>query len=682
MQDTPRQAARRPDTTIDRSEPGLSSWSDSLLWFYLSLVVGLGATGALFMHYVAADRAAVHAQLRRGVESLASFATQPVPIDAIQQMFDSVIGPQLELHGGAPLSQDLLQRHLPADPAALGFEAVSVAYLPRVGADAIDQYGAQLGASESAGFPIVELDAEGAIVRAAPRAEYFPVLVGSASEPEYMPPAGLDRSADAMHRLAMLQARDSGMVVMLTRFPMDAAADAPVENAERAGADPLVTYYYLAVYSSGMTPTTPEERRAQFTGLLAATSYQESEGLFTLLSPTMQGIEAAYFPDSPLFDSDPDYADVRALVADGTVAMTRYDIPGQRFIVAGRASPHLAGVLATGTRWWVLCIGLLLTAWVASMALWFRNQSKRIKGLVIARTQDLTERTAALAAANHALSESERRYRMLADNATDVIYTCDLYGRYTYVSPSVEVQRGFRPEELVGTPIADLLPEHERRNLRARYAQMREEVRNRTGNLPQLADSKIEFQGYCKDGSLRWLETTVSFLHEPDGRISGVLGVSRDIAERKRAEQEKEQLEEAYRQAQKMEAIGTLAGGIAHDFNNLLTGIYGYADILRSQVGANPGAHESIDVIEKAAARAKDLTSQLLGFARKGSIEAVSVDLNDSVLEVISLLARTINRNITIQRQLSTRKPTVLGDSGQLAHLLLNLGINARDAMP
>ncbi|MGV3592024.1 MAG: hypothetical protein ACO1PZ_10075, partial [Gammaproteobacteria bacterium] len=136
----------------DATEPGLSSWSDSLLWFFLSLVIGLGATGALFIHYVMADREAVHAQLQRGVESLASFATQPVPLDAIQQMFNSVIGPQAELHGGAALSPELLQRHLPADPAALGFEAVSLGYLPRVSADAVDQFSAQLSASESAGF--------------------------------------------------------------------------------------------------------------------------------------------------------------------------------------------------------------------------------------------------------------------------------------------------------------------------------------------------------------------------------------------------------------------------------------------------------------------------------------------------------------------------------------------------
>ncbi|MDY6982300.1 MAG: PAS domain S-box protein, partial [Pseudomonadota bacterium] len=507
--------------------------------------------------------------------------------------------------------------------------------------------------------------------------------------PAFMPLTGLDRASDAMHRLAMLQARDSGQVVMLTRFPMESAAGARMEAAagapETEEADLLVTQYYLAVYESGTTPATPEARRAEFTGLLAATSYQGSEELFALLSPTMQGIEAAYFPDSPLFDSDSDFADVRALVADDAVAIARYVIPpGLSFMVAGRASPRLADVLATSTRWWVLCIGLLLTAWFASMSLWFRNQSKRIKALVIVRTRDLTERTAALAAVNQALSESESRYRMLADNATDVIYTCDLDGRYTYVSPSVEVQRGFKPDELVGMPIVDLLPEHERRHVQARYAQLRNAAREPAARTAgeQPRDNKIEFQGYCKDGSLRWLETTVSILYAADGRPSGVLGVSRDISERKRAEKEKEQLEEAYRQAQKMEAIGTLAGGIAHDFNNLLTGIYGYADILKSQVGANPGAHESIDVIEKAATRAKDLTSQLLGFARKGGMESVIVDLNDSVREVISLLSRTINRNITIQRQFSTRKPTVQGDSGQLAHLLLNLGINARDAMP
>ncbi|MDY6982373.1 MAG: CHASE domain-containing protein, partial [Pseudomonadota bacterium] len=267
MHGTPIQAERNADS----ADADLNSWSDSLLWFFLSLVIGLGTTAALFMHYVKVDRAAVHAQLQRGVESLASFATQPLPIEAIQRMFDSVIGTQTDLHGGAPLTQDLLQNQLPADPAALGFEAVALGYLPRVTADTVDQYSAQLGSSERAGFPIVEMDANGGTVRAAPRDEYFPVLLGAASAPAFMPLTGLDRASDAMHRLAMLQARDSGQVVMLTRFPMENAAGARMEAAagapETEEADLLVTQYYLAVYESGTTPATPEARRAEFTGL-------------------------------------------------------------------------------------------------------------------------------------------------------------------------------------------------------------------------------------------------------------------------------------------------------------------------------------------------------------------------------------------------------------------------------
>jgi len=145
---------------------------------------------------------------------------------------------------------------------------------------------------------------------------------------------------------------------------------------------------------------------------------------------------------------------------------------------------------------------------------------------------------------------------------------------------------------------------------------------------------------------------------------------------------ERLRLEEQLRFSQKMEAIGQLAGGVAHDFNNLLGGILGYASVLKRETEHGSKAHEAAGTIEKAAQNAADLTKQLLGFARRGKFRSVSVDMHQLVREVVSLLERSLDKNIEIELDLEARRFSVKGDPGQLQQVLLNLAINARDAMP
>jgi len=172
----------------------------------------------------------------------------------------------------------------------------------------------------------------------------------------------------------------------------------------------------------------------------------------------------------------------------------------------------------------------------------------------------------------------------------------------------------------------------------------------------------------------RWAEDVVSLLHIASELLSNALM-------RKRAESEKSSLEEQLRQSQKMEAVGTLAGGIAHDFNNLLTGILGYADMLNSGGLSPEQTRKAADVIEKAARRAAELTQQLLGFARKGKYQNIPVDLHAIIAEVVSLLGRTIDKNVSLHQDLKADEPFVLGDPVQIQQVILNLSVNARDAM-
>ncbi len=161
------------------------------------------------------------------------------------------------------------------------------------------------------------------------------------------------------------------------------------------------------------------------------------------------------------------------------------------------------------------------------------------------------------------------------------------------------------------------------------------------------------------------------------------LGVAfEDISAQARAESEREQLEEQLHHSQKMEAIGQLAGGVAHDFNNLLSAILGYASLLRMEAPPESRVHEAALTIEQAAERAAELTRQLLGFARRGKLQNKVVDLHETLAEVNRLLERTIEKNIRIVQRLNAPRSTVQGDPSQLQQVLLNLAVNARDAMP
>jgi PAS domain S-box-containing protein len=646
----------------------ISKWSDSLVWFALSVLIGLGSTALLFGYFVRAEEERVSVQLEDGLEVLVGFASQPFLEPLLLELNGTLIGLQTELHSGTPLSQELLEEYL-WDSPMLGLETTSLEYLSRR-SDAIeDPYSAALSTPETANFPILEQTPQG-LREAAPREEYFPVMLEAAPQQRHSV-LGLDRSNDELYRLAMLQARDSGMIGVYSQFPV-----------QDIGQQEQFSFYFLPVYAGGTTPATVAARRDNLRGFISAATYVAGANIFPFLSEDVQGVMSTYFPQAPELDTHPDYAFIQQLLQSGAAHRIDYVIQGLPFTVIGVASDALRIKLATTARWWALGIGLLLTSMLSSMLLWLRKQSRYVKNLVIARTRDLQQRTNALGEANTALRQSETRYRMLADNASDVIFTCDLDGNYTYISPAVAQQRGYQPAELLGRPITVHLPADAVRLVRHKLAESKAAIVGNDGKSQEQFDASFELQGNCKDGTLKWLETTFSLLLDSAGQASGILGVTRDISERKLAEREHEALEEAWRQAQKMEAIGTLAGGIAHDFNNLLTAIFGYADILRSQIGRNGAAEESIGIIEKAAKRASDLTSQLLGFARKGRFQAVQVNLNDTIAEVTSLLKSTVDKKIDIVQNLSTRKPFVVGDPSQLSHLFLNLGINARDAMP
>jgi len=183
----------------------------------------------------------------------------------------------------------------------------------------------------------------------------------------------------------------------------------------------------------------------------------------------------------------------------------------------------------------------------------------------------------------------------------------------------------------------------------------------------------FEWHARKRDGTEFWVEVTLRA--SEIGGQGRVLAVVRDIDERRRSREQR-------RQAERMEAVGQLAGGVAHDFNNQLTGIMGFADLIRSRTVSDPTICQYADGILKAAGRAADVTAQLLAFARKGSATNASVDLHAVVAEVVGLLEHSIDRRIRIRVEFEASQHVTRGDASQLVNAVLNLGLNARDAMP
>jgi two-component system, cell cycle sensor histidine kinase and response regulator CckA len=288
--------------------------------------------------------------------------------------------------------------------------------------------------------------------------------------------------------------------------------------------------------------------------------------------------------------------------------------------------------------------------------------------VMIGTMQDIGE----LRRMESALRESEERFRTLVQESSDVVAVYDVEGTFTYLSPSVERVFGYAPAALVGTSAFALLHPDDREPARTAFTRTVADHRR---------SSPHHFRIRLADGRWAWVETIArNLLDHP--QIRGIVVTHRDITERKAAEERMGRLQEQFLQSQKMEAIGRLAGGVAHDFNNLLTSIIGYADMLLRDERVTADLRDGIREIEAAADRAADLTRRLLTFSRKQVLQARVVDLNALVANLQKLLQRMIGEDVTLLAGLDPGAGRVRADPGQLEQAIINLAVNARDAMP
>ncbi|MEK7268823.1 MAG: PAS domain S-box protein [Nitrospirota bacterium] len=290
------------------------------------------------------------------------------------------------------------------------------------------------------------------------------------------------------------------------------------------------------------------------------------------------------------------------------------------------------------------------------------REAGRIIGAVVTFT-DITKRKQS----QDKLRESEEKFRAVAETALDAIVSAESRGYVTYFNKGAERIFGYSSDEVIGHSVTLLMPERFREAHRhglERFLLMGE---------AHIIGKTVELAGTRKDGTEFPLELSLSFWKAAGQTF--FTAIIHDITERKR-------LEEQFRQSQKMEAVGQLAGGVAHDFNNLLTVINGYSELMLHTLPVDDPQRNRLEQIKTAGKRAALLTQQILAFSRRQILEPKVLDLNEMVANMDTLLRRLIGEDITLASFQDSALGRVKADPGQIEQIIMNLAVNARDAMP
>jgi len=281
-----------------------------------------------------------------------------------------------------------------------------------------------------------------------------------------------------------------------------------------------------------------------------------------------------------------------------------------------------------------------------------------------------------LVAGMEAQRQSELRYKLLAEHVGDVIWTVDHNLRCTYVSPSMALVFGRTAADVLGGDLGALGMKDLEHGIVAYTTPLSGDGEGR-GQSKRIVGDVLH-----RDGHLVPTETVVTMLYGVDGDAYGALGVTRDISARVALEKERESLQSQLRMSQRMESIGQLAGGIAHDLNNLLQGMFGYAELSLEKVPEATPVRANIEEIMKTCERARQLVQQLLAFGRRQVLELSTVNLNDLITDLAGIIHRVIGEHITFEFSGAHDLHSVQADPGQIEQVLMNLCVNARDAMP
>jgi PAS domain S-box-containing protein len=285
-------------------------------------------------------------------------------------------------------------------------------------------------------------------------------------------------------------------------------------------------------------------------------------------------------------------------------------------------------------------------------------------------TRDLTERKETM----EALRRSEEQFRLLVQGVTDyAIYLLSPEGIITNWNAGAQRIKGYLPDEIIGKHFSQFYT-----------------VEDRLAGLPQEAlatairEGRFEREGWRvrKDGTRFWSHVVIDPIRDDDGHLLGFAKITRDITERKQAQESLERAREALFQSQKMDAVGQLTGGVAHDFNNLLMAILGSLELLKKRLPADPQLSRLVENAMMGARRGATLTQRMLAFARRQELDVQALELPELVAGMADLLASSLGPGAEIKTDFPRGLSAVVGDENQVELALLNLCVNARDAMP
>lgn len=352
----------------------------------------------------------------------------------------------------------------------------------------------------------------------------------------------------------------------------------------------------------------------------------------------------------------------QALLSEWDVALSDYSMPGFGAIEALRI------IRETGQDLPFIIISGTIGEETAVLALQAGADDFLVKGALgrlssaIERSRRAQRARAAQHVAERALRESEERYRRIVETTNEGVWQLDEKTRTTFVNERMATLLGYTPEQLLGVSMLEFVHEDSRSAVKAGIT-----------SRGRSASSQLEARFVRSDGKDLWALLDSTPIFEGSG-YAGALAMVMDVSQRKR-------LEDQLRQAQKMEAIGNLAGGVAHDFNNILSVILGYAEMILEGLKPGDPLRDDLEELNRASERARDLTAQLLAFSRRQILEPRTLDLNRVLSGLESMLRRLLREDIELSFLTSQDIGTVRADSGQIEQIVINLLVNARDAI-
>ena len=530
----------------------------------------------------------------------------------------------------------------------------TINWLPRVKAEERDAFERKMREAGYADFQMLEPAGPGRFAPAPPRAEYFPIFEGWVLDG---PPASLGVNAlfNPSRVVWFEKARDSGLPTL---------SDPILSTATNQ----FSIFYIVPVYRSGKIPQTVEERRTELRGYTIGVS-EVSRLLNKALenTPTPRGDIYISVADDTAAQTIQPFAHYRLATGrfesymapldlaglKGDVVTQRIETVNRTWTVVSHYSPDVVRAYGTPVLWGVLLVGFAVTGLL--MAIFYRE------ALEIQRAQT------AVAEATRESNRSAAFLRTVLDSTRDAVVSIDDRGMIVAVNRTAEQVFGYASDELIGHNVKMLMPEPYRSGHDGYLKSYRD-----TG-VAKIIGIGREVEGRRKDGSVFPVDLTMTEMRIGDQR--GYVGTMRDLTSHKK-------LEAQLVQAQKMEAVGQLTGGVAHDFNNLLGVIVGNLDLVDGALGELPDARKLVQRALEAAESGAALTQGLLAFSRRQVLQPQSVDVGRLVAETTKLYRRTLGETIEVKTEVPKGLWRCHADPAQLETALLNLAINARDAMP